>query len=196
MQQFLTILAKVWSIVCYPLWMPTIAMALYSRNAIGIGTTFFMTAMVPLMVILLGIRRGHIADIYIDNPSERTLPYLYTMLCYGVWCYFLWKVMHVAPFFLASAIGGLVCLGLVTVVNLRWKISSHLAGIGGLIGGILAFFYYAGIMPSFSVLICLFLPVLLIMYARLYLRAHDEWQVIIGFIVGLCSTFLPSLLVC
>lgn len=196
MQHFLTILAKAWSILLYPLWMPTLAMALYSRNAIGIGTTFFMTALVPLTIILLGIRRGSIADIYINNPSERTIPYLYTLLCYAVWCYFLWKVMRVAPFFLASAIGGSVCLGLVTVINLKWKISSHLAGVGGLIGGVLAFFCYARIMPSLVVLMALFLPALLLMYARLYLCAHDEWQVVIGFYVGLCFTFLPSLLVC
>ena len=207
--KLLTILAQAWSILLYPLWMPTVGMVLYCYGYshvvlplqpmytwIGIGTTFFMTAFIPLTIIVVGVSRGQINDVYIKEASQRTLPYLYSLICYAVWSYFLWHVMHVAPFFLAAAIGATVCLGMVTAINLKWKISSHLSGLGGLIGGILAFYCFYHMVPSFTLIGGLLLIALLLMYARLYLNAHDELQVVSGFLLGLCSTFLPSLLVC
>jgi membrane-associated phospholipid phosphatase len=36
---------------------------------------------------------------------------------------------------------------------------------------------------------------LLLMYARIYLRAHDPLQVIAGFLFGLGMTFIPNMII-
>jgi membrane-associated phospholipid phosphatase len=72
-----------------------------------------------------------------------------------------------------------VTLG-VTLINLKWKISVHAAGISG---------------PS-TALVCVFglaaLPVValivLVVWARIKLKAHTPWQSIAGAIVGILIT--------
>jgi membrane-associated phospholipid phosphatase len=43
--------------------------------------------------------------------------------------------------------------------------------------------------------LALMLLSLLLMYARIYLRAHDPLQVIACFLFGLCMTFLPNMII-
>lgn len=205
MNKLLHILSMGMSIICYPLLMPMYGMLFYFLALKDITTylpiywiiafagTFFFTILIPLSLILLMLHRKQISSIYIENSNERTMPYIYTLCCYAFWCYFLSGVLHVAKVFFWSAIGASVALLVVTVINSRWKISAHLCGLGGLIGGMVAYMMTAGYLPS-TLFVCLILLVaLLLMYARLYLKAHTDIQVVAGFLLGLILTFLPSL---
>jgi membrane-associated phospholipid phosphatase len=91
------------------------------------------------------------------------------------------------------ALGAMVALGIVTVVNRWWKISAHLTGMGGLLGGVCSYALYYSMLPS-SLLVFLLLAALLLMYARIYLEAHTPLQVVCGMLVGLVSTFVPSMI--
>ena len=81
----------------------------------------------------------------------------------------------------------------VTIINHWWKISAHLTGIGGLLGGICSFALSYSVLPFWLIIIVL-LVALILMYARLYLDAHTPMQVVCGFILGLLSTFIPTLI--
>lgn len=199
------LLAKIISLLCYPLWIPTYGMVLFCFGVEQQGTalslpfwlvacigTFFLTAFVPLSMILFMIRKGQISDVYINQASERTYPYLYTIICYLFWCYFLHTILHIPIFFLVTAIGATLALVLVLLVNFRWKISSHLCGLGGLTGGIIGFCFEYCILPM-NLFIMTLLIVLFTMYARIYLKAHSPLQVCIGYLVGLCLTCFPNL---
>lgn len=202
MRRTLDILAKALGIGLYPLWMPTYGMMLYMLAvcklsgpihrlyvAFAIGGTFFFTAFVPLMMILFLIHRGQVHNIHISNPDERTTPYIYSITCYGFWCYFLHSIMHIGPYFLCVAIGATIALGMVTLVNLRWKISAHLTGLGGLIGGVLAYYFQTGQDIYYPLIITLLIVALLLMFARIYLREHTPLQVIAGLLLGILLTF-------
>lgn len=206
MSRILTIAANICSILLYPLWIPTISVLLYcvgiSSIAIPLppvywwvmgGYTFFITALVPLIVILIGIRRGRITDIHICSAEQRTVPYIYTIVCYAFWVYFLICIAHVSTFFWVSAAGGTAALILTTLINLKWKISSHLCGWGAFIGGVMSFCLQYSLMPGIGMMSILSVVTLLLMYARLYLNAHDDKQVVAGFLLGLICTFLPNL---
>lgn len=87
------------------------------------------------------------------------------------------------------AIAGIATLMVCTIVNMFYKLSIHMAGVGGLLGLLAAtapvaqaemiYFLIAGVVISG-----------LVGFSRLYLKAHSAGQVIVGFIVGFGIQFL------
>ena len=206
MRQIMNIVAEAMSILLYPLWTPTIGMVLfcYGLNRwilpvpayywwVSILTTFVITALIPLTLILIGMKQGTISDIHMTNPEERTATYRTTVLCYGFWFIFLWQVLKVPSFMTLSVIGCIVDLILVLLINRRWKISAHLSGLGGLIVGVLSFCLYYSLVPTIGLWLSMAALVLALMWVRIYLKAHNELQVVAGFVLALACTFLPNI---
>ncbi len=207
MQRVLHILAQVWSVLLYPLFIPTYGMLLFciafshGRGMLPavwwwvcIGSTFVITCFIPLTSILLLMRTKRVKDLYITDAQERTTPYIYTLLCYGFWCVLLFR-LHVPLAVSFSAVGATVALLLVLLINLRWKISAHLSAFGGLIGGVMSYYMSIEAMPSVGLGVALLVAALLLMYARLYVEAHTSLQVVSGFLLGLLCTFLPNIFI-
>ena len=157
-----------------------------------IGTAV-LTLVIPIILLLFMRWRGYIDSLHIENPKQRTTPYIYTLICYGFWAYFVYGVVRLPVFMLVVVIGAIGALAAVTVINHWWKISAHLTGIGGLLGGVCSFAMHYSALP-FGLIIGLLVVSLLLMYARLYLNAHTPMQVICGFLLGLLATFLPNLI--
>lgn len=207
MRKHLSILAQTCSIVLYPMLMPMYGILLFcaatrqvlpflSSTYIGvcIAGTAIMTLIIPIALLLFMLRRGHIDSLHIHDAKQRTIPYIYTLICYGFWAYFLHATLHLPIFLVLVALGAMGALLAVTVINHWWKISAHLTGIGGLLGGICSYALYYSTMPLLLIIIVLLLS-LLLMYARLYLNAHSPLQVVCGYLLGLLSTFIPTLII-
>lgn len=206
MAKLLEILSNIWSVVLYPMFMPFYGILLFcgaiqkelpqlpiAYLLICILGTIIFTIAIPITIIYILKRKGHIDTIYIDNPKQRTIPYIYTLICYGFWAYFLRFTLHLPTFIFIVAIGAIFALLAVTIINRWWKISAHLTGIGGLLGGIFSYaINYSNI--SMLLVILVLISSLLLMYARLYLNAHSPLQVVCGFILGIISTFIPTLI--
>ena len=204
MHTILNILSKTLSIVCYPLFIPSYGMALYMwamlhrtptlpsiyvwLNIIG---TFVLTALIPIVLIIILWRQGRVSSLHITNSKERTVPYLYSTACFGFWCYFVSNTTHLPKVWLFIALGATVALLAVTIINRWWKISAHLTSMGGLLGGLISMGLYYNIVPTSLVIAVLTLS-LLLMYARLYLDAHTPMQVICGSLLGILCTFIPN----
>lgn len=207
MQQIFNILSKALSILLYPLFMPTYGMGLYMcvmhhrtphlPNAyIWVATigTLVITALIPIVLLLVLWKRGNISSLHIDDAKERTTPYIYSLICYGFWCYFVGVTLQMPLVWLVVAIGSTCALLAVTIINRWWKISAHLTGMGGLLGGICSISLYYSIFPI--TLICGILMLsLLIMYARLHLNAHTPLQVVSGYLLGIICTSLPNFII-
>lgn len=197
-------LAKVFSALMYPLLIPTYGMISFSVGftlqmfpmttrywlVLILGTLFF-TGFLPLSLILVMIKRGHIKDIYITDSNERTMPYVYTTMGFCFWTYFLYAICQTPVFIVLVALGSAVALGLVTVINLKWKVSAHLTALGGLFGGVCAFCLYCGILPQWVIILLLCVS-LMLMCARLKLDAHTPLQLVFGFLLGLLCAFIPD----
>ncbi len=205
-KQILTILANAISIGLYPLFIPTYGMIMYmcmmlSRTqelpavyvGVVIGGTILLTAVIPIVLIIMLWLRKQISSLHITNPKERTTPYIYAIVCFGFWSYFVHTTAHLPFVWFLIAIGATVALIITTIINHWWKISAHLTAIGGLFGGICSISLVFGIIPI-ALLITILCVSLLLMYARIYLKAHTPMQVIGGYMIGIICTFIPTLI--
>lgn len=206
MNNTLYYISRVISAVLYPMFIPTYGMLIYFLALrslityptpliwIGVVGTFVFTCLLPLSVILVMIHRGNLTDIYIRNANQRTMPYIYSTICYGFWTYFCWQVMHLPLFIILTAAGATVALLLVLLINRTWKISAHLAALGGLFGGMMSFSLSTGISATWSLIGCS-VTALVLMFARVYDESHTPLQVVCGYLLGTMATFLPNLVV-
>lgn len=204
MNNTLYYISRTISAVLYPMFIPTYGMLIYFLALrslitypapiiwIGVTGTFIFTCLLPLSVILVMIRRGNLTDIYIRDPKQRTMPYIYSIVCYGFWAYFCSQVMHLPQFIVLTAIGSAVVLLLVLLINRKWKISAHLTALGGLFGGMMSFSLTTGISATISLISCS-IAALLLMFARVYDESHTPMQVVCGYLLGTMATFLPNL---
>ena len=204
MDKIVDIIAKVLSVILYPLFVPTYGVALfcyaYSTHVIplhwiwiliAILGTFIMTCVLPITAIWILMKQGKVADLQIENARERTMPFIYTILGFGFWNYLMIAVLH-APIFLSFISVGATCaILLVALINLRWKISAHLTGFGGLVGGLMCYCLGIGAVPTWGTILGWFALSLILMCARLRLNAHTPAQVCAGWLLGLSCTFLP-----
>ncbi len=204
MNTLLNIVAKILSVVLYPLFVPTYGIVLfccaYSMHvaplagvwmAVAIIGTLILTCLLPITAIWIMMKKGEVKDLDMNDPRERTIPYLYSALGFGFWSYLLVQILHAPVYICCVAIGGTLAIGLVAVINRWWKISAHLTGFGGLVGGLMSYCLGLGAFPTWGTL-CLWLGISwALMWARLYLNAHTPAQVCSGWLLGLTCTFAP-----
>ena len=82
-------------------------------------------------------------------------------------------------------IGSAVTVLVMALINLKWKISAHMAGFGGLIA--LIYQIHVQGLSAFDLfwLLCIMVIVAgALGSARLVLKRHDTWQVLAGTVVG------------
>ena len=212
MHKLLHILSQACSIVLHPLLMPSYGIMLLFAyiylsqqneptqfvlmvySGIALAGTILLTLLIPSGVILLMWKLKHIDSMHIENSKQRTAPYIYTIMAYAVWIYFLHSIVHLPKIVVLIAMGSCLAIVVVTIINLWWKISAHLTGIGGLLGGVCSYALCSSQMLTPTMAIILFIA-LLLMYTRIYLDAHTPLQVVCGLLLGLLSTFLPNLII-
>lgn len=193
---------KLISYVFQPLLMPTYAIVLLMQiplfqffgtqyRVIAIVGTLLFTAILPALPILLMMRKGQIRDLFISRREERTIPYLFSFLAYVFWVLFLWRTLQFPIEFIVLAIGTVFSVILLVIINLKWKISAHTAGIGGLVGGIIAVSYMIGINPV-ALIITSLIVAGLVAISRIYLKAHTLPQTIGGFCLGVACLLFPA----
>lgn len=189
------------SFILQPLLMPTYGILILMFTNLSfyypkqwkwfaLGGTFVFTVLIPLIPMLIMYGRGLISNFNISDREERTLPYIFTLISYVFWNFFLWNVLKLPLFTVVMGIASTCSIFVIMMINLKWKISAHLAGIGGLTGAIFSYCMVMGINPML-LLISMFLISGLSALSRLELRAHTPAQVIAGFIVGFFIVFIP-----
>ncbi len=160
---------------------------------ISIIGTFIFTAVLPAIPILVMLRKGEINDLFISKKEERTMPYLISFLAYVFWSMFMWRTLQFPMFIVAMGIGSAISIITITIINLKWKISAHLGGVGGLTGAIFGVCYRMAINPLLFIIVILAISALVAL-ARMELKAHTPGQVLAGFVVGFLAVFLPCIL--
>lgn len=191
-----TLFAKIISYLFHPLLLPTIGLFLiFNLDKTGLWTpsadmqlylyalTFLSTFLLPLLSAFILLKMNYISSLEMKTREERKLPYLITALSYFSVYYFMMNA-PIPVLMKALMLGATVVVTSILIINLLWKISAHMAGIGGLCGMILAISYRMQI-NLHELLIVLFLAAGLIAFSRLKLNVHDSLQVYIGFILGI-----------
>jgi membrane-associated phospholipid phosphatase len=192
---------KTISLVFQPLLMPTYAMILLMNmniflllpirwRLIAIVGTFIFTGFLPALPIWLMMKRGEVKDLFISKREERTMPYLFSLMAYFFWALFMWRTLQFPLFIVAMGMGSSVSILIIVLINLKWKISAHAAGIGGLSGAIFGVCYRTAINPLWLLVLVLFISGV-VSLSRLELKAHTPGQVLAGYVVGFILVFTP-----
>ncbi len=196
-------IAKIISFILHPLLMPTLGMVfiLNSGNYMSylpfeaktflISIVILGTLILPLSMVPVFSYFRVISNIEIDKASERTFPLLITSILYFMTYYFTrrFPLPIINAFLLAASLAVFINF----LINLRWKISSHMIGLGGLTALMSALSF------RLHVDITLFLIIGILIsglagFARLQLQKHSSFQVyggyFLGYLVSLAVFFL------
>jgi hypothetical protein len=192
--------AKTLSVLLHPVWMPTLLVVmgftldpflalrfLYDDRLLILYTmVFVMTALFPLLSTWMLYRSGLIGSLEMPRRQERILVFVLTLLYY-VMSYWLLRRTTDHPVTLSLFFGCIVALVMTLLITLRWKISAHMVGFGGLIGALSALTATQGVHAPF-LLAALFVLGGILGSARLIASDHSPAQVYAG--VGLGTVTL------
>ena len=188
--------AKILSTLFHPLIMPVIGLLIifntdsYINYAIPdelktavvllVGTSTFI---IPLLISLLLLNRKFISSLEMETQKERIIPYAFTIVFYVFTLYMLNRA-PLPPIIFNFVIGATLSVILAFVINMKWKISAHMIGIGGLIGALICISIMLEIYITPYIVFAL-IAAGLVGSSRLILKAHTQLQIYVGFAVGM-----------
>lgn len=186
--------AKIISIIFHPVLMPAYGMLiLFSSGTfisylpeavkrISLIIIAVNTIILPLSLIPLYLSQNIIKSIQMNTSRERIIPMAMNAIFYYLGFYLLNRLqvpdmikIYMLASFLVAAVTLILCL--------KWKISIHMIGIGGLTGAIISIYFHLGIDLK-AVWMTLIIFSGLTGFARLYLNRHNPAQVYSGFLTG------------
>lgn len=183
--------------------MPTIGMAFYIHYMLFVKvhpgfpvfvllTMFACTCLFPLLGIFLMKSSKMITSVHMPTKEERKWP-----LLMGTFFFFLAYILikQVTEKFSGTdglkdiAVAGIATMIICTVINLLYKLSIHMAAIGGITGMMVAYAPNADTNMLYVILAMVFASGL-VGFARLQLSAHSAGQVAAGYAVGFVSQYV------
>lgn len=201
--------AKILSVLFHPLLLPTIGLLILFNSGsildllsfriqkIVFITVFMGTCILPLCFIPFFIFQKIIKNVQMENNRERLLPFLVTSLLYFFCYYMLIKLelptklnlpeINILNLFILAAGINVFTLFL---FSFKYKISAHMAGIGGLTGALIAVSFVLKINLEYFIISSIFVSGI-IGYSRLKLKTHREYQIYVGWFSG----FIISLII-
>ena len=155
---------------------------------IVLGIICSFTIVVPAISIFIFRRIHKLSMSDISRYRERRfIPFLMSIMCYFFCLQLMYKLQM--PWYMTGVIlAGLFIMIVCMIANFWCKLSEHMAGLGGIVGGIVAF----GTLFGYNPLAWLSLFILLsgvMGTSRIILRHHTLGEVIASFIVGFGCTF-------
>ena len=191
--------ARVTSIVFTPFSIPFLAFLVlflfsYLRimpilyKGIVLGIVYCFTILTPTITIFPFRKINGFARQELSERKKRYVPILLTIISY-VFCLLMMRKLNI-PWYMTGIIFVSLVISIICIlVNLKWKLSEHMAGMGGIIGGLVSFSALFSYNPV--VWLCLFILIAGILgSARIVLGHHTLGEVLSGFVVGLVCSFL------
>lgn len=166
------------------LWVSVLCLLPYGTRVTVLLLCMGITCILPLIFLSVLTHFKLVKDLHVDQREQRLLPFLFTALCYGVAAYFLFY-RHSPQWFVMFLVGSALTVIVLALINLKWKISAHMAGIGGVIA--LVYQIHVQGLSAFYLLwlLCIIIVVAgLLGSARMVLKRHNIWQVLAGLLVG------------
>lgn len=140
------------------------------------------TVILPLSFIPFYLFRKIINDIHMRTNRERIIPLSVNTLFFFMGFFFLNK-LQIPPVIKAYMLACSISVLMALLVTIKWKISLHMIGIGGLTGAVILFSYRLGTdLKMIWMILILFAG--LTGYSRLQSNSHNPIQVYSGFFLG------------
>ncbi|WP_320051582.1 hypothetical protein [uncultured Acetobacteroides sp.] len=198
------VLAKTFSFLLHPLFMPTYGiLIMFQAGSVAailpwevkqyvLMVVVANTLVLPMLLLPIFVKRRMAKDYNFSDKKERMLPLLFTFILYAVTFYFIGGV-SLPSIIKGFLLGSTIAVLLTFVVNIFWKVSIHMVGIGGLMGMI--FLVILKLLSSIvGFLLVGFLFSGVIGTSRLYLGEHNLKQIAGGYALGMitmiCTIYL------
>lgn len=151
---------------------------------------FILTVAMPGLSTYILVRNKMVSHITLPARKDRNGPYMITIFYYLLLYYLLQKIPGIPSPMLSMVIGALLTLLLVLIINYRFRISAHAAGMAGLCGIYMALSATGVILPDMFVLLMLILATGVVGTARLSLQVHSPLEVYSGAVLGFLCEYL------
>ena len=201
---FLTGVATFFSWSLVPLFMPVYGIMLIlhlsvlsylpmQTKLITVAVIAGINAVMPMLLIYLLKFLGIVKDVALNGRKERLLPYIISIAGFGLSALYLSS--HGAPRWVwGMYTGGALTALLNLVINFKWKISAHSAGIAGVV----AMIFVTGACgtpqhPLSWWITGALLTAGILGSSRIYLGRHTLFQVLAGYITGFCPVFFSGM---
>ena len=169
------------SVLSVPIFL---ALGYVSAHAMGLLwaiLTLLIVTGIPLAYLLIGRKHGWVSDLELSRREERPRFILISLSSDILALIVLWLLR--GPHLLTVIVLTYLCLAIVMFsISSFWKISMHMAGVGGF-STALVFVFGAPALWAF-------LSLLLVAWARLHRRKHDIPQLVAGTLAGALVTTL------
>lgn len=152
---------------------PIAEVSLATTAALGLMT------LPPLAFLVWMVKTGRAASLFVVKQEERLALFLFGIACTVATFAALWAILETArPFVCAVGLCVLAAAAILSLLNLRWKVSIHSTAISGFVA-ILAFAETSAGGPT-SLILWIVLLVPLVMWARVRTRSHSVAEVVAG----------------
>ena len=154
---------------------------------IVLGVVYCFTILMPTLTIFLFRKINGFSPEDLGERKRRFMPFLLTITSY-VFCLVMMHRLNIPWYMTGIILAALIMMVICIVVNLKWKLSEHMAGVGAIVGGLVSFSAF-GYNPVWW--LCLFILIAGVLgTARIILQHHTLGEVLVGFAVGLICSLL------
>lgn len=155
---------------------------------IVLGVVYCFTILMPTLTIFLFRKINGFSPEDLGERKRRFMPFLLTITSY-VFCLVMMHRLNILWYMTGIILAALIMMVICIVVNLKWKLSEHMAGVGAIVGGLVSFSALFGYNPVWW--LCLFILIAGVLgTARIILQHHTLGEVLVGFAVGLICSLL------
>ncbi|WP_164996229.1 hypothetical protein [Prevotella heparinolytica] len=155
---------------------------------IVLGVVYCFTILMPTLTIFIFRKINGFSQEDLVDRKKRYVPFILTITSY-IFCLLMMHRLNIPWYMTGIILAALITMVICVVVNLKWKLSEHMAGAGAVVGGLVAFSVLFGYNPVWW--LCLFILVAGVLgTARIILQHHTSGEVIGGFAVGLVCSLL------
>lgn len=198
------VLARILSTVFRPIYYPTVGIIIlltttylvllpWSFRLTILALVYLFTVAIPTGATYVWRRIRKWKRHELRHQHKRWAPYIIYFVCY-ILCIQVMTALRLPRFMVSAIAASALIQAACILINTKWKISTHAAGSGGVIGALMA---YSLIFPFNPVWwLCLAILVSgLVMTSRMLLRQHTLWQVLGGTAVGIVCGYYGILFV-
>ena len=155
---------------------------------IVLGVVYCFTILMPTLTIFLFRKINGFEAKDLNDRKKRYVPYLLTIISY-VFCMLMVRKLNI-PWYMSGIILTALLMMLISIIlNLKWKLSEHMLGMGGIVGGVVSFSALFGYNPVWW--LSLFILIAGVLgTARIILQHHTLSEVLTGFVVGFICALL------
>jgi hypothetical protein len=198
-------IAKALSYIYHPLIIPTLGMLVLFNSGTYLSylpfdikkwillIVFLCTYVVPLAFIPFFMYHRMIMNIDLGSRRERYVPLVVSLFLYA-FCFYIIRRIAIPHLYHTFILSSLLAIAATLLITMKYKISLHMVGAGGLVAliGFLAFYlkvnlqFYLGI----SVLLAGLTGT-----ARIILRTHNPGEIYLGFVTGFTAVLMSLILI-